>query len=143
MSTRKVSVLALALIQGMALSAFVALGQSQTQTYPSRTELKYDRKAEMTVDGTIEKVFERKTPGSLAGTHLTLKAEKGKLDVYVGPQWFLSANGISVTNGNEVQITGSRVSTDAGDILLAREIHVGREHLTLRSKRGSPKWGRQ
>ena len=132
--------LVFALIPGIALSASLALGQTQTEASPAMGAPKYDRKAEVTVDGTVEQVIGRITPRALTGIHLVLRTEKESLDVYLGPWWFLRANGFKVTDGDELRITGSKVRIDGAETLLARVMKLRDKRLVLRSKRGSPKW---
>ena len=42
--------------------------------------------------------------------------------------------------GEEIQVTGSKVTQDGTDLILAREVAKGGDTLTLRFKDGKPAW---
>lgn len=140
MSRRRPFIWALAWISRVVMGVSLVLGQAQTQTHPSSQGPGYDRRAEVTVEGTVEAMIERTTSKGLAGLFLELRAEKESLDVYVGPQWFLSANGIRIAVGDRVQITGAKSNDSGEEVILAREIQHEENRLVLRDKRGAPKW---
>ena len=100
----------------------------------------YDPKTEVTVKGTIEEVKQYPSKGNSTGTHLMLKTSEGTNDVHVGPSWFLSQQKIEFANGNEIEVTGSKVKVNGKDALIAREIKEGEKVITLRNAQGVPEW---
>jgi hypothetical protein len=77
--------------------------------------------------------------------HFTLESEGQALDVHLGPTWYLEREGLELSKGDPVEVTGSVVDTDDDRFLVARELKKGAKVLTLRDERGVPVWsgGRQ
>lgn len=98
----------------------------------------YDPSAETTVVGTVELVQQHPGRGAGMGTHLLLKTKDSKLDVHVGPSWYIDKNGFSFAEGDTVEVTGSLLKTKDG--ILARVIKKGDKTLTLRNNSGRPLW---
>ena len=101
----------------------------------------YNTATEVTLKGSVEAVNHFRWPRGLRGTHLSLKTDKETIDVHVGPSWFLRQNKMSFAKGDQVEVTGSRVTFRGKDTLIAREIKRGGETLTLRNGQGIPAWG--
>jgi hypothetical protein len=74
------------------------------------------------------------------GVHLVLKTGQRKLDVYLGPWWFVERNEITIAQGAQVVILGARVRLPMGNVLLAREVTVGLTTFKLRDAMGRPLW---
>ncbi len=145
METRKsryvVLFFASALFFAMQLSPWL-LGQTTT-TPPSKGSPMYDTATETTVSGTVEAVNQVTGRRGWNGTHVQLKtAEGSSMDVHVGPSWFLSKNKFSLAQGDQIQVTGSKVRFNDADALLARTIKKGDSELTLRNAQGFPAWSR-
>jgi hypothetical protein len=106
---------------------------------------RYDTSTEVTVRGTVREVREvadSARGGSATGTHLVVKTEKETLEIHLGPTAFITEQKMSLAQGDEVEITGSRLKVAAGDALIAREIRKGTQTVTLRDDKGIPKWSR-
>lgn len=110
---------------------------------------RYDPKTEVTVKGTIEEVQHmmpatpppgRGRMAGMGGTHIKIATEKGTLDVHLGPSAFLAEKKFTLSKGDAVEITGSRVKIQGNDALIAREITKGSEKLVLRDANGIPLW---
>ena len=112
----------------------------------------YDRKAEVTLTGTVEAVETVIPPGchdcrsgchgcaGSGGVHLTLKTETEPIDVHLGPSWFLKETGLTAAKGDAVTILGSRVTQNEKPVLLARQVTKGDNTWTLRDSSGRPLW---
>ena len=74
------------------------------------------------------------------GTHLTVKTAQGNLEVMTGPTKFLSSKGFTFAKGDEVEITGSKVTMHGTEPFIAREVVKGGKTTTLRDKTGKPEW---
>src|SRR5438874_340228 len=56
------------------------------------------------------------------------------------PQAFLADMGFSLSKGDEIALTGSKVKQGEADLILAREVVKGNDTLVLRDEKGSPVW---
>jgi len=124
-SFKLVSVVAL-----IVLLTFVVMNAENTPA------IKYDKSAEVKVKGTIDDVIT--APDSTV--HITLKSDKGSLDVVIGPEKFLKAMEVSYSKGDAVEILGSKVVVDGNAIMVAREVTRNGEVLCARDPRGEPVW---
>lgn len=116
----------------VALIVFSAVLTLNAQTAPA---LKYDKSSEVKVKGVIEEV----TTAADSVVHLTLKTEKGPLDVAVAPEKFLKEMEITFTKGETVEVLGSQIAGDA-PVLLAREVTRGGDVMVMRDDKGKPVW---
>lgn len=128
--TKNVLFTMLALVACLAGSA-LAQGRGRAQRI-------YDPKTEATVKGTVEKVTEVTGQRGWNGIHLTLRTKDQTYDVHVGPADYVSKNGFKFSAGDQVEVTGSKLS--GADTIIAREIKKGGKVLTLRDNEGIPKW---
>jgi hypothetical protein len=103
----------------------------------------YNPATETTVTGTVEEVKTVEGRHGWHGTHLTLKSADKTLDVHLGPESFLKAKGFSFAKGDQVEVTGSKVSAKGGEAIVAREVKKGGETLVLRDAQGIPQWSRR
>jgi hypothetical protein len=107
----------------------------------------YDPKAEVTVQGTVDKVEQMSDlsmsgmnmPG--AGLHLLLKTDKETLDVHLGPAAFVEKT-MKFKEGDAIQVVGAKVTIMGKPALIAREVKKGDETLKLRDAQGKPLWSR-
>lgn len=101
----------------------------------------FDAKTVETVSGEIGAVH-RITPmkGMSRGIHVTLKTEKGELEVHLGPAWYIDQQEDGLSKGDKVEVRGSRVKFNGGDALIAVEVRKGDAVLKLRDEDGFPLW---
>jgi hypothetical protein len=78
--------------------------------------------------------------GRLGGTHLTLQGEGAATEVHVGPTWFLKQEGVELSKGDALEVTGSMLDSGDETFLVAREIRTGTKVFRLRDERGFPIW---
>lgn len=78
--------------------------------------------------------------GHLGGMHITLSGDGQTMDVHLGPTWFLSREGVSVSKGDAVEVSGSVIDANGQSFLLARELKTGQKVVTLRDEQGIPAW---
>lgn len=100
----------------------------------------YDPSTETAVKGTVEQVKQVSGRHGWNGTHLVLKTESGTMAVHVGPSSYLTAQGFSFAQGDEVQVLGSKLKFADSEALIAREIKRGNKTLVLRDAQGVPRW---
>jgi hypothetical protein len=99
---------------------------------------KYDVANEVKIKGVVAEV--REVPGNSEGIYLVVKTDAGTALVRVAPAAFLKEMDTSFAVGNQVQVTGAKAPNVAEEQILAREIIVGTNTVTLRDDRGIPVW---
>lgn len=103
----------------------------------------YDLQTVATVSGKVVSVDTvARRSGRFYGIHLVVKTADGDMSVHLGPGWFLSQKGMKIAPGDEVEVTGSRVTYDGKPALIAAEVRKGSESLVLRDSKGFPLWSR-
>jgi hypothetical protein len=104
---------------------------------------RYDTATEATYKGTVEEIRQHDRAGMAGtGTHLIVKSGDQTLDVHLGPADFLAAQQMTFANGDQIEVTGSKVKFDDAEAIIAREVKKGDKTLTLRDSQGVPKWSR-
>ncbi|HOT44706.1 MAG TPA: DNA-binding protein [Spirochaetota bacterium] len=98
----------------------------------------YDRATVETRKGTVVdiKTYDR------GGIHVTLKADKGSIDVHLGPAFYLDKK-VTIAKGDVISVTGSRVTYDGVAAIIAREVEKGGVKVQLRKDDGTPLWAGQ
>jgi len=124
-----------------------ALGVTWASINPTRGPIglgepgpSYDIATVVDVMGTVRGVWEVPMPVALDGLYLSAKAGVANLDIYLGPADFVKMFGVTFLPGDRIEVIGSRVMTDRGDLLLAAEVRVRGTTLMLRDKAGTPFW---
>lgn len=99
----------------------------------------YDLKAEVQFEGLIGDVREV-TSGTLEGIFLTVKTKNENVNLYLDPVPFIKLFHMQLKAGEGVEVTGSKVKFESKDLVLGREVQIGKTTLVLRSADGSPNW---
>ena len=86
----------------------------------------------------VEKTVPRK--GMFYGVHLMVKTAKKTVSVNLGPGWYIENQGIIIEPEDKLEITGSRVTFDGEEAIIASEVKKGDEVLKLRDENGLPFW---
>ena len=94
-----------------------------------------------TIKGKVSKV-EKITPmkGMYYGVHILVKTDKEELSVHLGPGWFIENQDTKINEGDEVEITGSKVTFQGKPALIAAQLKKGDATLVLRDPNGFPTW---
>jgi hypothetical protein len=97
---------------------------------------KYDRSTEAKIKGSVE------TIGKAADglVHLSLKTDKGSLDVMLAPESYMTEMEIVLKAGDTLQILGSQVTANGNPLFLAREVTRGGDIFLMRDDKGAPLW---
>jgi hypothetical protein len=111
------------------LLAFIALPALESAP-------KYDKTSEVKVKGVIDEV----RTGADKTVHVTLKNDKGLLDVMIAPEKFLKEMEIALAKGDAIEVLGSQVTADGAPMLLAREVTRNGDVMTMRDDKGKPVW---
>lgn len=133
------------LIAIMALTAGgVALAQAQGGPGPrgGPGARMFDPATVVTVSGEVAAV--RTVEGRRgAGIHFDLKTGEGVLDVHVGPAAFLAAKGLTLQQGDAVEVKGSKVQIAGKPALVAQTVKKGDTTVALRDASGIPAWSKR
>lgn len=86
----------------------------------------------------VERVDSRK--GNWKGLHLQVDTGKEKIAVHLGPEWYMGKHDIDIAAGDQLNITGSRVTEGENTYIIAGEIRKGEAVYTLRDEAGKPAW---
>jgi hypothetical protein len=120
------------LVSAVAVTVLLVFASAGAQT----PALKYDKSNEVKVKGVIEEV---KTAEDNT-VHITLKNDKGSLDVMLAPEKFLKEMEISFAKGEAVEILGSQMTNEGNPLLLAREVTRNGDVMVMRDDAGKPAW---
>jgi hypothetical protein len=101
----------------------------------------YDPKTVETREGEVTAI-EYHTPRNASGrgVHLVLKTGEEAIPVHLGPEWFIENQDTQIEKGDQVKVTGSRVTYQDKPVIIAREVEKGDEVLQLRDDDGFPRW---
>lgn len=101
----------------------------------------FDPKTVTTVEGEVTALTrtQHKMIG-VTGVHATVKTATGELDVHLGPSWFVDNQELKLEAGDKVKVTGSKVTVDGKQALIATEVARGELTLQLRDADGLPRW---
>lgn len=101
---------------------------------------KYDLQTETKTDGVIDEVNLLSVGKRKDFTEVIIKRGDDKLHIYVCPKPFQDEVGLSLSKGDRVEVTGSKVKQDAAEVILARQLVKGTDTLMFRDDKGNPVW---
>lgn len=107
--------------------------QQNTSPAPALRMGRYDKSAEVVTSGTIASIQTQKNTVLPRGAYLALHSGALTLNVQMG---LFSPGAIPFAVGDQVQVTGSIISTTGGQILLARQVQSASQTLTVRTPNG-------
>jgi hypothetical protein len=133
-----------------AASLLAAAGAAASQHHPERhghhhrtPPPGYDVSKEATLHCTVDSVDEvvaGDCRGCLGGVHLKATCGGEGCDIHLGPAAFVNEKGFAMAKGDEIDVTGYRVTEDGSLSVIAREVRKGDSVLTLRDGQGKPLW---
>jgi hypothetical protein len=101
----------------------------------------FDPATVATISGTVVSVDKVKPiKGMYSGIHLTLKSEKGNIDVHLGPEWYIERLDTKILKGDAIEVKGSQVTIAGKPALIAAEVKKDDNILVLRDNNGIPAW---
>ncbi len=121
---------------GSIVLALAAAGQCPTDG------VQYRKDTESTMQGTISKVL-RDSADRMPHTHVWLETKTGEFAVCLGPSAFVREFPVALRVGDPIQITGSKVTVERTDQVLARELQENRATIELRDEQGNPLWSQE
>jgi hypothetical protein len=118
----------------LAPPAYPQLQQAaQQQRAPALRMGRYDKSAEVVTSGTIASIQSSKSATLPRGAYIALHSGALTLNVHMG---LFSPSSIPFAVGDQVQVTGSLISLNGTQILLARQVQSSSQTLTVRSSNG-------
>ncbi len=144
---RTIPMLAMMMVIAMILSspslAQQGTGWQQSRNWKTRSTKSrvYDPETVQTISGTVvgvEKI--RPTAGLPYGVHLFLQTEAETLSVHLGPSWFIEEQDMIITRGDKLSITGSMISFEGREAIIATALTKDGRTLQLRGESGIPLW---
>ena len=105
---------------------------------------KYNSATETTFKGTVSELKFLPPTGAKSLAYVITKTgpdkDKDLVQVFLCPKKFLDDLGIEFKADDAIQVTGSKIKQESGDVLLAREIVRNGETITFRFQDGKPAW---
>jgi DNA/RNA endonuclease YhcR with UshA esterase domain len=103
---------------------------------------KYNTTTEVTVKGVVDEVRDRQCPVSGGmGSHVILKLADGKtIEVHLATTKFVKSYDLTFAKGDELEVTGSKVTFEGVETIFAREVKRGNDTFVFRDKEGNPVW---
>ena len=102
----------------------------------------YDPKTVTTVKGGVLSLGtmppKSQEPGTMRSA--VLKTEQGDIMVFLAPDWYLAEQKISLKAGDQIEVTGSKITLSGNPTILVSDLKVGDKSATLRNSRGFPVW---
>lgn len=101
----------------------------------------YDIKTIETISGSVVSSDQISPDKNMsAGIHLLLNTDNGNITVHLGPAWYIDNQDILISKGDNISVTGSKVSYNGDLIIIAKEVKKGDQVLRLRDDNGYPLW---
>ncbi len=97
---------------------------------------RYEVSKEVTMEGTIQGVVRKPTPGSMLGAHLLVSTSKGTIDAHIGDFVLRGSHAYSPAAGQSVKIVGVMATVNHKNVFLTRTIETGQRSIQVRSGRG-------
>lgn len=118
----------------------VASPASQKTGVPPDSPPKYDSQTETKINGVVEEVNLLTLGMRKDFTELIVKVGDDRVRIYACPKAFQEEVGISLTKGDQITVTGSKVKLGTSDVVLARELVKGSDTFQFRDGKGKPVW---
>jgi hypothetical protein len=96
----------------------------------------YNAAKEVVVQGAVQSLVHKPTPGLMPGDHLMLNTPQGTVDAQIG-KFLLRGNTLSLTSGQQVRLVGMMTTFRNRGVLVVRLIQTDKGTITVRNQRGS------
>ena len=124
----------------LALCLFATPAHAQTAegTASSAVPPKYDIAREVTLAGTVSSVVKKTTPEMqmLGGSHLVIRTTSGKIDASLGGYAMKAQGALSVSPGQQVQVTGVMKTIRDQQVFVTRLVQVNGRVYKIRNEHG-------
>lgn len=104
----------------------------------------YDKSQEVQLQGAVEDIKDPVGPAARSPQQqIVLQTAAGSVLVQLAPSSFLKSQDFVCTKGDVLEVVGARVLVQNQEIVLAREVRMGEQVVTLRDADGHPEWLRK
>ena len=101
----------------------------------------YDTKTVKTISGSVISIDQILPDKNMSiGIHLLLNTVNGNVSIHLGPAWYIENQDIQIIKGDNVSVTGSKVTYNVDQVIIAKEVIKGDQLLKLRDENGYPLW---
>lgn len=101
----------------------------------------YDTKTVETISGSVISIDQILPDKNMSvGIHLLLNTVNGNVSIHLGPAWYIENQDIQIIKGDNVSVTGSKVTYNGDQVIIAKEVIEGDQLLKLRDENGYPLW---
>jgi hypothetical protein len=101
----------------------------------------YDPSTVETITGEVVSVdYVTPMQGMGRGVHMIVERERGKVDVHLGPAWYVENQDVQIGPKDHVEVKGSRVTLAGAPVMIAAEVRKGDAVMVLRDESGIPRW---
>jgi hypothetical protein len=119
---------------------FLAFLFCSTATFAQNKYPNYDPSTVETIKGKIVSIDSIHYGKRSVGIHVVVRTDVETITVHLGPDWYLNEQGFEIEIGEEIEVTGSRVTIQNMPSIIAAEIRTDDETLPLRDPQGIPFW---
>jgi DNA/RNA endonuclease YhcR with UshA esterase domain len=125
-------------VLGLCLYATPTHAQTAEGTPGSVVAPKYDITREVTLTGTVSSLVKNTTPEMqmLGGSHLIVQTTSGKIDASLGGYAMKAVGALSVTPGQQVQVTGVMKTIRDQQVFVTRLVQVNGRVYKIRNEHG-------
>ncbi len=67
-------------------------------------------------------------------------SDQGRLEVHLGPSWFMNNVGLNLQPGDQISVEGSLTNLNGRQVVLASQVTKGQMVVNLRDAQGNPCW---
>ncbi len=100
------------------------------------SDSRYDVSKEVTLSGTVSRVLYKPAPGMIWGSHLMVETVSGRLDASLGRFGLEGKDALSVTPGQQVELTGVMKTVHDKEVFVLRSVKANGKTYTLRNEHG-------
>jgi hypothetical protein len=102
----------------------------------SRPHPYYDQSQEVTLKATVSSVLTRPSAGMIIGSHLLLETSSGAVDASLGRFGLEGKGALSVTAGQQVEVTGVMKTLKNQQVFVVRTVKAGGQVYMMRNEHG-------
>ena len=96
----------------------------------------YDVSKEVTLGGSVSSVLHKPAPGMIWGSHLMVETVSGRLDASLGRFGLEGKGALSVTPGQQIQLTGVMKTVGDKEVFVVRGVKANGKTFTMRNEHG-------
>jgi hypothetical protein len=132
------------LIAGLITGLLFAIPSIPLNAQPAEEAHAQSEAAKVVVlNGTVSRVLSGPSEGMMMGSHILVETASGSVDASLGKWGMVGKGALSVTAGQEVEVTGvmrtvKQMGVEKGVVFMVRTVKVGSQVYTIRNEHGVP-----